>query len=178
MSGPMEEKKERLRVKLEVGQRYGSLLLVEATDVMQQKQRKWRCICDCGKETLVASGSLTNNRTKSCGCGQITFKHGKCRTHQYKMWTTSKRRALVAGHEFTIDVDDIVIPEYCPVLGLKLKQGKGKIADNSPSMDRVDNRKGYIKGNVQVISVRANRIKSDASLEELEKVLAYIKEYS
>lgn len=87
--------------------------------------------------------------------------------------SSAKRRAKDRGLEITIDVSDIVIPDVCPILGITIITGSnnGKQKDSSPSLDRIDNTKGYIKGNVWVISWRANKIKSNSSLEELEKMV-------
>jgi hypothetical protein len=86
--------------------------------------------------------------------------------------TGAKQRAKAKGLEFNIDKEDVIIPEVCPVLGLRLVQGSGGHHAGSPSLDRIDPSKGYIKGNVRVISYRANLLKSDATLEELELILA------
>lgn len=95
---------------------------------------------------------------------------------EYYLWLSAKRRAAKTGKDFDIEVSDIVIPEYCPVLGIALRLGvKRGFIEDAPSIDRVDSEKGYVKGNVFVISWRANKIKSDASLEELEKLVAYVK---
>jgi hypothetical protein len=91
-----------------------------------------------------------------------------------RLLSSAKTRAKKRGLEFNLELEDIVIPEYCPILGLKLKQG-GFNSPNSPSLDRVDNSKGYIKGNVKVISHRANSIKRDATLEELQAICEYMK---
>ena len=53
----------------------------------------------------------------------------------------------------------------CPYSGLKMTLKHGHM--NSASLDRIDSTKGYIKGNVQVISMKANTMKSNASIEEL-----------
>jgi hypothetical protein len=85
------------------------------------------------------------------------------------LWSIAKRRAKERNLEFSIDSEDIVIPEYCPILGVKLERS---ILRQSPSVDRIDSSKGYIKGNVRVISHRANTIKNNSTFEELIKLLA------
>ena len=62
--------------------------------------------------------------------------------------------------------------EFCPVLGLKLVYGggRGKQMPDSASLDRVVGTLGYVKGNVRIISWRANELKKDATLEELRCV--------
>lgn len=92
------------------------------------------------------------------------------------MINNCRQRSKAKGMECTITKEDIDIPESCPVLGIPLKKG-GNFLGNSPSVDRVDNTKGYIPGNVQVISYRANAIKSDATKEELALVLEYVNKY-
>jgi hypothetical protein len=49
----------------------------------------------------------------------------------------------------------------------------GKPSPNSPSLDRIDNSKGYIEGNVIVVSWRANNLKRDASIQELQKIVEF-----
>lgn len=87
----------------------------------------------------------------------------------------SRNRAKRNGLEFTITEADVVVPEFCPVLGLRLDQNTVvRQQANTPSLDRFDNSKGYIPGNVRVISFRANKLKSDATAEEMRRVLAYM----
>lgn len=86
----------------------------------------------------------------------------------------AKVRAKEENVPFDLEPEDIVIPEVCPVLGIKLEQGVGVMQDSSPSLDKIIPRLGYVKRNVRVISYRANRIKCDASEEEIQKVLNYI----
>ena len=88
-----------------------------------------------------------------------------------------RHRAKKNGIEFTITVADIPLPTVCPVLGIPLKVEFGiqtGKAPGSPSVDRFDNSKGYIPGNVRVISVRANLLKKDANVEEIRRLLAYM----
>jgi len=83
------------------------------------------------------------------------------------MLCQAKSRAKRYGFEFNIDITDVIIPEVCPYFGFKLEKGTNKNSDNSPSLDRIDNTKGYIKGNVEVISYLANRLKNNATSEQL-----------
>lgn len=93
-----------------------------------------------------------------------------------QMLRAAKRRASVKEIEFDIEISDIDIPEFCPILGLKLDFFNGKEdKDTSPSLDRKDNSKGYIKSNVRIISHRANRLKSNATIEDLEALLKDLK---
>lgn len=92
-------------------------------------------------------------------------------------WFNSvKSRSAQNGTEFSLERSDFVYPPYCPVLGIPMEQqlaksGKrGRGSDNSPSLDRIDNKLGYTPENTVIVSYRANRIKSDASIEELRRV--------
>ena len=84
----------------------------------------------------------------------------------------ARRRAKILGREFTITYKDIVIPDRCPVLGTPLIE-HGLVV-NSPSIDRIDNTRGYVPGNVCVISFRANWVKNNATLEEISSVAKYL----
>ncbi len=84
------------------------------------------------------------------------------------MYWSAKKRANKFNLDFDLDLEDIIIPEYCPYLGIKLTriQGDGRQPFN-PSLDRIDPSKGYIKGNVEVISNKANIMKNNATRVEL-----------
>ena len=90
----------------------------------------------------------------------------------------AKMRSRVMALPFNITIEDIVIPELCPVLGIKLcwTRGRGRTQPDVPSIDRVIPSKGYIKGNVRVISWRANCLKRDGTLREFEAIVSYLKE--
>lgn len=88
-------------------------------------------------------------------------------------------RAKRKGLEFNLEREDLIVPEVCPVFHIPLKfyKGTGKTRQpDSPSVDRIDNTKGYVKGNVRIISNRANVLKSNATLEELEAIVRYMKQ--
>ena len=86
-------------------------------------------------------------------------------------------RAAKLGVEFNLTEADIKVPSVCPVFGTPLVWGVGRRGaqnHNSPSLDRLDPSRGYVKGNVRVISNRANRLKNDATAAELRAIADYI----
>ena len=96
-------------------------------------------------------------------------------TAEYQLWSGTRWSAKKRGLENTITPDDIDIPETCPVLGIKLRPGGSGFKDDLASVDRIDSSLGYVPGNIRVISWRANRLKSDNTIETLEKILAYMR---
>jgi len=72
-------------------------------------------------------------------------------------------------------LEKIEIPEFCPVLGIPLGMGDGRVQDGSSTIDRIDPTLGYTPENCRVISWRANKIKSDVTLEEMKKIRDYMK---
>lgn len=87
--------------------------------------------------------------------------------------TRTRSNSKPRGIECTIQLEDIFIPEYCPILKVKLdKVRSGSLF--APSLDRKDNSKGYIPGNVAVISRRANSLKRELTLEEAKAIVAYL----
>jgi hypothetical protein len=85
-----------------------------------------------------------------------------------KMCRDAKRRALKNGIPFSITPEDIYIGKRCPLLEIELIPGD---RDYAPTLDRIDPRKGYVPGNVWVISMKANRIKNNATVDELEQLV-------
>lgn len=157
------------------GKRFGHLTVLNKAERRTGNQIHWKVECDCGTIKDVAGNSLRHGRVVACGCKQPNITHGASRTRAYKIWAGTRSRAKASGVEHTIDYTDIVLVDVCPVLGIPLNYSNSKLLDDSPSLDRVDNSKGYVKGNVRVISFKANRIKCDASVQDIEAVLAYMK---
>ena len=85
-----------------------------------------------------------------------------------RLLSKAKERAKEEGLEFNLSYEDITLPEICPYLEIPLTHdlGKGQLYTNS-SIDRIDSSKGYVKGNVEIISRLANTMKSNATKEQL-----------
>jgi hypothetical protein len=96
-----------------------------------------------------------------------------------KMLRSAKARAKEKNLEFSIMRADIVIPVNCPVFGFLLEpgetiHGRGGGRPNSPSLDRIDNSKGYVPGNVRVISHMANMLKGACDAKQLRQFAEWI----
>lgn len=95
------------------------------------------------------------------------------------IFKTVRARAKRLKIEFKLEPSDIVVPTLCPVLNIPILYGtpSGKRkggSDNSPSVDRINPKLGYVKGNVKVISKRANLLKNNATVEELKLIIDYL----
>lgn len=123
----------------------------------------------------------------SCYCKKCTKKRNNLKysksseDHDWKLRQTlkaSKERAARKCLEHTLTLEELInlYPKdsKCPIFGTELQWGFPK--DSSPSLDRIDSKKGYTYDNCQVISNKANRLKSDATAEELELLVKYLKE--
>jgi len=152
----------------------------------KHKKVMWECSCSCGNTKIISSNRLQQRGNKiSCGCeGRKTqaenaknnfTKHGDSNTYEYRMWTKAKSRAVEKSLPFDISHTDIEIPKHCPILGIPLYKGDTQEKDNSPSLDRLIPELGYVKGNINVVSNRANTLKRDGTLEEFEKIVAWLK---
>jgi hypothetical protein len=135
-----------------------------------------------GEVCRYCKGELTaENRVK----GKDTLRCKACSRERATVWRNKNRatvllqnargRARRENLPFNLTLADITIPEVCPVLGIPLRHGS-KIQDNSPTLDRIIPNLGYTSGNVWVISNRANKLKSDASLAELEQITLALRE--
>ena len=92
------------------------------------------------------------------------------------LWSQLKNSAKSRDIPFDLnvtDIDEIGIPIVCPVLGIPLYFHRQKVQDDSISFDRIDSSKGYTMGNVIIVSYRANRLKSDATLDEMKRLVNF-----
>ena len=97
----------------------------------------------------------------------------------HRMLSGARRRALIKNIEFNLDAQDIwdAWPQdlKCPILKIELITGRVNLY-NSPSLDRIDNNKGYVKGNVIIVCSRANCIKNDGTWQEIMAVGEFYKQ--
>ena len=104
-------------------------------------------------------------------------RHSNIESYKKAMLSSARSRAKSKNLDFNIDVSDIELPEVCPLLGIPLSINASN-KEFSYSLDRIDSSKGYVRGNVWVISDRANRLKNNASLEVLDMLVTNLKKYT
>lgn len=144
---------------------------MSATDSRKKASKSWR------KQNLEAvrayNRNYYQNNKATMSKQNATYRENERITNpKARMIRNAKCRANQMQIDFNITQEDIEIPTICPVLGIELRISNKKGGDdNSPSIDRIDNGRGYIKGNVRVISNRANKLKNNANVKELELVL-------
>lgn len=124
------------------------------------------------------------NKTKKSSCCKICHVSSAYVTkedHIRTLITQIKHRAKTKNIPFNISLKYLlsIKSDVCPVFNTELlwAQKRKKNDINSPSLDRIIPKLGYVEGNVAFISFKANNIKSDANCEELEKVLNWLKQY-
>lgn len=154
--------------------KFGRLVAEYRNGTHKTGEAKWHCLCDCGNSKDIVGQSLRNGDTKSCGClakeltGNRARKHGQSKNPRHKLWIKARQRATKKGIPFNITWEDIPeIPIKCSILNIELSKGTRGKCSNSPSLDKINPIKGYVKGNIRIISHRANQLKSDGTPEEL-----------
>lgn len=93
------------------------------------------------------------------------YYHNDKKLHPEKyLWKQCYARALKRGLDFDLTIEDIVIPNACPIMGVPFIMNDKKY---TPSVDRIDSAKGYTKDNIQIICTLANSMKWNSTKEEL-----------
>lgn len=100
-------------------------------------------------------------------------------SYKKSMLHRAKARAKAQDVPFELSIEDVDIPERCPVLDIELQYNNGQQggSDNSPSLNKIDPSKGYVKGNVIVVSGLANRIKTNATLDQIKQVYDFYSQF-
>lgn len=100
------------------------------------------------------------------------------RNYIHIMVHRAKQRAQKYGYDFNLEDSDIIIPEKCPLLEVPFIFGEQGNYEYTPTIDRIDNSKGYTKNNIWIISKKANSMKNSASFEELQVFYKNVLRYS
>lgn len=142
---------------------------------MSSRKRCGRCTHVKGLRAFPIDKRAQDGRRSICrDCRNATRKAQRRQDPRREMFRHAKRRAKAQGVVFDIEVGDINIPNFCPVLGLRLSPGDGNAHDGSPTIDRKVPSLGYTKTNICVISSLANRVKNNATPEQIRLLLEWV----
>ena len=142
--------------------------------------------CQCGKEFWLKAGMWgVTERCRTCAnsySGEKNKTHDLTGTLIFQIFHSAKKRAKRTNLEFSLIIDDIEVPELCPILGIELDNTVRNSNDrspryNAPSLDRLDPTVGYTKENVMIMSHRANVIKNDGTSEEHILIAEFLDEW-
>lgn len=136
-------------------------------------------------------GHLSERRVSTWVCVQCSKEIHKVADREsyrnpdntfFRQFHSRRQTAIRLGIPFSITFDELEKPEFCPILGVRLNYGCSVGVDgkqtrdpNKASIDKLIPELGYVPGNVFIISWRANKLKSDMTIDELEKILDYMK---
>jgi hypothetical protein len=146
--------------------------IIELTDSIRQKKNAYMREYQSREQNKV---KVRNYNTKNRSKINENKKEYRRKNPLAEIYCGAKSRAKRAGIEFTIELKDIFMPTHCPVLGIKLEVNDQPFSPSSISLDKVNPRVGYVKGNVRVISWRANDLKRNGTIQEFECIVAYMK---
>ena len=139
----------------------------------QHNMRKW-LVANPDKRKAqndrYTEGHIDLIRTK----GLRSKRKWKVRNPELALLASAKNNAKTSGREFTITADDIVIPTHCPILGVRLTPVGTSPRTFNASIDRLDNTKGYVPGNIFIISWQANVWKGARTVEQVRSLLRYM----
>jgi hypothetical protein len=144
---------------------------------LKGKRRSAQC-AECRKESYYDSAHKNrqraydfyhSNKDKCLESSKLRYRNNIAK----RLLSAARTRAKKKGIPFGISENDIIIPKLCPILGLELRVSDNVMSHNSPTLDRTIGELGYIPGNVLVISAKANTIKSNATLEELKRLVTW-----
>ena len=162
------------------GKRSGKLVAMKRSEKVDKDgyQSYWECSCDCGNTTTVITAKLQNNTTKSCGCllkrqgknnprysgvGSITGSYvnniSMAAKHAGKEWNVSK--------EYLSNLYETQ-NHACVLSGLQIGFGDSRrmYIKTTASLDRIDNSKGYIEGNLQWLHKEINKMRGKLPISE------------
>jgi len=138
--------------------------------------QKWRTPTNLEKERVRRAARYAANPEKKRTRDRAYRKANP----QWVLFTQKRARAKSDGVLFKLVFEDIWWPSHCPALGIPLNYNgeKSGFAPHSPSFDRIDPTRGYVPDNVLIISNRANKLKSNATTEELEALVRWVRSLS
>lgn len=180
-------------------QRFGKLVVIGEGEPVQTPagpRRRWKCLCDCGNITHVATGNLRRptgavQGTRSCGCNaRFGDRHPLWKgvgAVSKSYFHRIRSNAALRGHAFDLSLQYIADlfetqGRLCAITGLPLGMPHGarelntKNDAKTASLDRIDSSRGYVAGNVQWVHKTINMMKREMPQHEFIKWCQLVEE--
>lgn len=169
------------------GKRFGKLIVLKISHT-NSRRKFWECKCDCGGSKVCTTKSLTSGYVKSCGCAIRNKNHIRWKGYEdipYDFFSSYKRGALTRGLDFEITIEyvwEIFKSQNfkCALSGIDLcfSETRKQRGLRTVSIDRKDNKKGYVLGNIQLVHKVINIMKNKLNDEEFIKYCNLISEHN
>ncbi|MBA3678768.1 hypothetical protein H0W80_01045 [Candidatus Saccharibacteria bacterium] len=161
------------------GEKYGKLTVLKREPTSVHGTSFWLCLCECGKETKTYLGHLRSGHTTSCGCSAFRYEptHGQSRSKIYTTWQNIVQRCTNTNHPeykywggrgITIADEYRDFTTFYRDMGGAFEEHSAKHGGRHTTIDRINNDKGYERGNLrwatpteQNYNRRASRLKEN-----------------
>jgi hypothetical protein len=159
------------------GMKFGMLTVLQEDGSSKHGLALWKCQCDCGEIITTSGYYLRMDRRKSCGCRNFRLRgsdNPKWSGHEEisgSYWHNIKSGAIARNLEMEITIKIawnkfLEQNKKCALTGIELKMFKSDVEkrlnnEQTASLDRIDNNKGYVEGNIQWVHKDINKIKMD-----------------
>lgn len=141
-----------------------------AKDYWQRKKESGETVEINRRNKAARAKHYENNKGRLLESARIHRHNNYIKCALQRIKSRCKRLDII----FDLEPCDITLPSHCPVFGIELSIGRGRGAlDNSPSFDRIVPSLGYVRGNVIIVSNKANRMKNSGSIEEMKQLVNY-----
>lgn len=173
------------------GHRFGRLVVLQRGENYSNGQTRWKCLCDCGIEVLIARANLVRNMQASCGC--LKSRTGKdhplfsgvgdisaSQWQRIQSGADGKKRRPI---EFSVTIEEawqlfLDQGKKCALTGWDIDFGQGRRIVPTASLDRIDSSQGYKLNNIQWLHKDINRLKWDLSTERLVELCRAVVTYT
>lgn len=171
-------------VQINSGQRFGNLTVNSVSSVAEKKCKYASCTCDCGKSVQVRTQDLLRSKTKSCGCfSKERRRLFLIQSHEDRMLELYKYHAARNKREFTLDEEyaKFLFKQpctYCGSLPFRNTRSMKPLQIPTNGIDRIDNKLGYIPGNVVTACTVCNMMKHKLGVQEFLEQSARIAKHN
>jgi hypothetical protein len=166
-----------------IGDRFDKLVIIDFVSSDGACKTLAFCKCDCGNEKTIRPDMLKKNKSNDCGCvlsPQWQGYGGLSLTY----YSNVRRNASIRKIDISVSIEYLWSlfekqNGLCALTGIPITLGRRFTKDlQSASLDRIDNNKGYVNGNVWWVHKDINSLKTDFSLQRFLELCSLVSEFN